>query len=54
MYGLLGVSLFPIAHDGMGAWLSWLEHRLCKPRVQGSSPCASRDFLESIAKEPEG
>ena len=26
---------------GMGDWLSWLEHRLCKPGVVGSSPTFS-------------
>ena len=25
----------------MGDWLSWLEHRLCKPGVVGSSPTFS-------------
>ena len=26
----------------MGNQLSWLEHRLCKPRVRGSSPLFSK------------
>ena len=38
----------------MGAWLSWLERRLCKPDVRGSNPLVSNNFFFRGARSFSG